>query len=324
MKKRLCKCLSHITIFVLVFSMICSVTVCKSIHVKAQEQSSIERVANVIGFDIDLNSKIDLHDKNDNIIAYFYKSNTIGYLIVNALTNKPIEYSNEINRNFFDDIEKKYYYDGPFAYYVEETATTIKGIKDETIDKSELSFVVEYNNFEANSFKKLDARALTQTTYTPRNYSYNPNYICASTASAILLMYYNDHVNTNYVPTAYESTGTGEKTVKYLVPYINPYNRGATIAEIKSGLNKYLKDRGLSQTATILASSEVQLPIGSNRPVIIGVKGHSKYKDHAMVAYGYNRYSEGTSTIYMLMVVDGWGSTGVYVDRDYCIGGVKI
>lgn len=30
------------------------------------------------------------------------------------------------------------------------------------------------------------------------------------------LMYYDEHVNDNYIPTAYESSGNGEKTVKYL------------------------------------------------------------------------------------------------------------
>lgn len=29
-------------------------------------------------------------------------------------------------------------------------------------------------------------------------------------------MYYDDHINDNYIPTAYESSDTREKTVKYL------------------------------------------------------------------------------------------------------------
>lgn len=292
--------------------------------VHAESPSTIETVADVIDFNIDLNSKIDLYDNNENIIAHFYQSQSMGYLIVDAITNRPIEYSNETNRDFFSNQEQKFYYGGPFMYFVEENETQLRGVMNEIIDKAELDFSVDSTEFNPNNMRKVETRALTRTTYTPRNYSYNPNYICASTASAILLMYYNDYVNQAYVPTSYESTGTGEKTVKYLVPYINPNNRGATISEIRTGLNKYLKDRGLTQSATTLAKSEVQLPIASNRPGIMLISNHPKYGNHAVVAYGYNRYVEGTDTIYMIMVVDGWGSTGVYVDRNYSTGGVRI
>lgn len=180
------------------------------------------------------------------------------------------------------------------------------------------------DNYNVDNITRMETRALTMTTYVFRTYSYNPNGICGSTAAAIFLMYYDDHINDNYIPTAYESSGTGEKTVKYLKNYIDGSTPGSSYSDMKSGLNNYLSTRGFSQTATILSTSNVLGPIGNNRPVIVGISGHPTYGNHWVIGYGYNRYVEGTTTTYMIVVSNGWGSTGVYINRTYCDGGVKI
>jgi hypothetical protein len=210
------------------------------------------------------------------------------------------------------------------CYYKELDNDSLINEKDEIILKNDLTSLELSNNFDVENITRMDTRTLTTISYVPRAYSYNPNGICGSTAAAIFLMYYDDHVNDNYIPSAYESSGTGEKTVKYLKGYIDGSTPGSTYSDMKSGLNKYLSIRGFSQSATILSTSNVLGPIGSNRPVIVGLAGHPKYGNHWVVGYGYNRYVEGTTTIYMIVVSDGWGKTGVYVNRTYCDGGVKI
>lgn len=305
-------------LLLLSFTMIISMT-----STNALVKSRIQTVASVLEFDIDLSSKINLYDKNDEVIAHLYKSNTNGYLIVNSITDKPIEYSNESNLNFFENTNLKYYYNGPCCYFVEE-GENIKDQSGTLYSKDYLTFSTNNKSFNVASFKKVQSRALTTISHVPRNYSYNESNICASTASAILLMYYNDYVNQNYVPAEYESSGTGQVTVNYVKQFVNQVSGGASLDQIEYGLNLYLDFHGFSNNVTRLSKNNVQSPIGANRPGLITVSGHPTYCSHVMVIYGYNRYVEGTDTIYMLLVVDGLGNTGVYVDRDYCTAGFRI
>lgn len=63
--------------------MIITVFSCVSVT-NAKMYTDIEKVLKVIGLDIDLNSKIDLYNENEEIITNYYLGVESGYLIVNA------------------------------------------------------------------------------------------------------------------------------------------------------------------------------------------------------------------------------------------------
>lgn len=293
-------------------------------NINANMITDIERISKIIGLNIDQTSKIDLYNENEEIIANYYSGVNNGYLIVNAQNNEPLEYSFENKIDFIEQETGKYYYAGLLNYYKRNDENTLINDKSNIILNEELQCINLTNTFDASSFIKQETRALTTISHVPRAYSYNPNGICGATAAAIFLMYYDDYVNESYVPTSYESSGTGKTTVNYISPYINNGNPGSTYNDMINGINKYLKARGFGQTATKLIKTSVQTPITSNRPVIVGLTGHPTYGEHWVVGYGYSRYVEGTETIYMIVVSDGWGNTGKYINRNYSDGGIKI
>lgn len=196
--------------------------------------------------------------------------------------------------------------------------------KSNIILNEEIECIELNDSFDVSSFTKQETRVLTTISYVPRVYSYNPNGICTTTATTIFLMYYDDHINDSYIPTAYEPNVTEQTTAKYIFLYINNGNYRSTYSQVINGINNYLKARGFSQSATKVAKTSVQSPIGNNRPVIVGLTDHPTYGEHWVVGNGYNRYVEGASTIYMVVVSDGLGNTGKYVNRDCSDGGIKI
>ncbi len=287
--------------------------------------SSIEKVANALNLEICVENRISLYNQNDKEVAYFYPGINNGYLIVDADTLKPIEFSHENSLDFFNDTKRKYYYGGPLNYFYEQGENIISST-GVSVKKQDLNFENKAKSFTVSNFEEINkARSSNiRISHVPRNYSYNPNGICGSTAAAILLMYYDDYVNDAYVASGYEVSGTGEKLIKMLVPYIDGSTPGSTASDMVSGLNKYLGSRGLSKSAKLLSKADIATPFSSNKPVLIDLDKHPTYKEHWVVGYGYNRYKEGTTTFRMYIVVNGWGKTGVYIDEDYCGRGVRI
>lgn len=292
-------------------------------HLHAAE--NIQKVSETLDLAICLEQQIPLYNQEEEIVAYYYPGAESGYLIVDAETWKPIEYSYNNKLSFFSNSERKYYYGGPFCYYF-EVGNQLKGRDGSLIEKSDLHFDNKAEDFSVSDFAKTTSRATQniRISHVPRNYTYNPNGICGSTAAAIFLMYYDDYVSDKYVDTAYEVSGTGEKIIKMLVPYIDGSSLGSTAADMVKGLNNYLSKKGFSKSAKQLSQSRIAEPLSSDRPVLIDLDRHPTYGEHWVVGYGYNTYREGSSTIRMYVVVNGWGDSAAYVDESYCGRGVRI
>lgn len=116
--------------------------------------------------------------------------------------------------------------------------------------------------------------------YSLLNYSYNPNGVCGSCAAAIFLRYWSDHINSKYVSSNLK-TSDGVKLIKYLIPYNEgkPYvdpninSPGTSPASLTSGIQNYLKGRGVTDTMHVepINFSRVSERISNNRPLIVGL-----------------------------------------------------
>ena len=293
--------------------------------VNSHALSSIEKVANTLDLEICVEDRITLYNQNDEEVAYFYPGIYTGYLIVDADTLKPIEFSPENSLDFFDNTQRKYYYGGPLNYFYEQDGNIISKT-GAVVEKQDLYFENKAKSFTVSNFEAINRTRSSniRISHVPRNYSYNPNGICGSTAVAILLMYYDDYISDSYVASNYEVSGTGEALIKMLVPYIDGFTPGSTANDMVSGLNLYLVSRGLSRNAQLLSKANIATPFSSDKPVLIDLDNHPTYGEHWVVGYGYNRYQDGATTFKMYIVVNGWGNSGVYIDEDYCGRGVRI
>ncbi|WP_354087050.1 C39 family peptidase [Clostridium algidicarnis] len=144
------------------------------------------------------------------------------------------------------------------------------------------------------------------------NYSYNPNGICGSTAAAMFLRYWDTWHNGNYVPSNLQ-TSNGEALIKRLVQYID----GSSPDELKDGIQSYLRSQGVNDYmySETYCNYRVQERIDNNKPFILGLTNHPTYNEHWVTAYGY--FVELGRFKYII-VNNGWGGSGVYINSSYC------
>lgn len=291
----------------------------------ASDSDNITKIENDLQIVIDRSSKIDLYGNDDNVIAEYYDLNSLGYIIVNKNNNDVIEYSTEDNNLFITNRDQKYYYGGPLNYFVKSA----DGVNLETIDTQEvISKEVAILQKTNESLKLPSTRSIPlqssftyKTAYNPRTYSYNPNGICGSTASAILLMYYRDHVSSAYVPSNL-ATSDGVALIKHLIKYIDGATPGANYYDMTSGLTNYLNTRNV-----IFRVQRLNIVEGANKlydgkkPIIVGTLNHPTYKDHWVVGYGFN---SSYGLVNYFIVNNGWGQNGININAGYVDGTIVI
>lgn len=158
------------------------------------------------------------------------------------------------------------------------------------------------------------------------NYSYNPNGICGSVASANLLQYYDDYKDDDFVDTELEYNEIGILSV--LIKKIEGIDNfvdetESSYLQICNGINDYLDDRNIDDYYAEYFkydSGVVTTSIKKNIPVILLVNGHSKYEDHWVVSYGYTQELGNVSVYY---IVDGWGNSSAALTElstiTYCV-----
>lgn len=287
-------------------------------------------------------SQMPLYDDSDNIVAYHFTLNNGGYIITNSDGSDFIEYSLEKQ----DDILKKnvkYYYSGPCSLYKKESNCMVENCyTNEVLQLSSIEFEIEPEadcNEEAafNLADEIISVGQTDTTvieegklkHSTKKYSYNPDGRCGAVAAAIFLRYYDDYVDTKYIQGSYK-TANGEKLINLLVDsYIGistDYSRMIT------GLNKYLSDRKIisrfhetkgKNSATVY--STVKTYIKNDKPLIVGLTNHPKYKEHWVVGIGYSTvYSKILGYGYVVIINDGWGNTGIRINNSYVDGCIYI
>lgn len=274
---------------------------------------------------IDQSSKINLYDKDDSIIAVYYKLEDIGYVIIDYNTSEIIEFSTESNNLFIKDSNNKYYYGGVLNYFI-ETSDENKILKidsNELVDKEAAVLCKnEKRKVTGKSLYTLPLNVTFETAYKPRLYDTNQVGICGSTAAAIILAYYFDHISPAYVlPNLI--TSDGYNLTYHMVPYIDgapPY--GSNYYDMVNGLNSYLRNQGLLAVAKILNVVQGADHMYTYRvPVIAGVPKHPTYQEHWVVAYGF-RCNNALISYYI--VNNGWGQNGINISSNYLDGAVPV
>lgn len=152
------------------------------------------------------------------------------------------------------------------------------------------------------------------------NYDYNPNGICGSVSAAIILQYYDDYLDDNILPEEYENNEI--LTISKIMPYIDHINNftaegGSDVFDMTNGLNSYLGDNNINSksfTYKNFSTSTYKSCIKSNKPVIIDLDEHPKYKEHWVVGYGY--YIEQRKLTHIICL-DGWGNNYVLIPISY-------
>lgn len=282
----------------------------------------------------EIKDKIPLYDLDDNVTAYMITLSPVGYIIYNH--DEIIESSHTLD---YQITKQKIYYCGPLSMFELQGDCAYRNlISSEVSNFSELQLLEQ-------SFKSLSLKEDTdlkstffaedsivpctvsnyKLPYLPRTYSYNPDGRCGSVALAITLMYYDDHIDSNVVPSWISSAdNTGEYFSTLLKPHVEDIDSsyGSTTSELQRGANWYFSYRGINSqySATALYNttfSRYRAIIDTNRPVIVDLNAHPTYKEHWVVGYGYYYQSSGSAERCLIIANDGWGNNGREISYKY-------
>lgn len=287
-----------------------------------------------------------LYSKTNFSVATYLEFSPTGYMIIDNVSGLPIEFSEDKIVSFISTAVERVYYEGPLEYYIKD----LTGYNNNFGNKYNIkTFESKYTNnfkeyFSNNVVNKSKGLSSTYSDlYIPGyslmpNYSYNPNGICGSTAAAMLLMYHDKYSNNYYVPSYLESSN-GISLIEHLVPFIDGTVPGSTMADALNGLNGYLNDQAFLGTAN--STSNYILSKGA---AMIDLTDKSSYGQHWVVAYGIRQYYNidplsttkitsktdtdiqinNVPTYSTVIVVDGGGSKGVFIDRQYIEGALYL
>lgn len=227
-------------------------------------------------------------------------------------------------------------YNGLLEYYIKEKAT---GTYTHRYSKDKFKrngFLGVYRN-ERKPYKRSTSKAILGQTSKAATGTYLPGtlrkwacttpdqttYYCGVTASAIMLMYYQEYRGSTitYVATADRSrnalcgklvsTGCLINAGMQMDGIVN----GGTEAGVKyTGLKKYFGTY-IAQAVTAPSTASysfngIKSKIDSNKPVMVGTfDSHPQIKsNHALVVHGY------CASVPQLIVNDGWGHNDVWIN----------
>lgn len=169
------------------------------------------------------------------------------------------------------------------------------------------------NTTPVTSYDLLNTSAATPVTIpgTVPNYSYNPNGICGSTATAMMLRYLDIYFPSDYVPASLE-TSDGIALINYLVPYL--HDPGSYLGELWGGIIDYLRSQNINDYVVwdVAVMGLIINVVSNSHPYVLGLHQHPKYSEHWVTGYGYYNATTGYA-----IVNDGWGSTYVFIDLSY-------
>lgn len=301
------------------------------------------------GFSIEVSSRIDLYDYNNEQCAVYFKQKDGGYIILDSTTMEIIEFSNGYDPTNYDINEKKQLYLGPTQYY-EETNNGF--LRDKNINrkcnfqKSDIKESCQNktsssgNYIDGSSYSVAvgnvylsDMNTLSNSTVLVDN---NINGTCGSTAATILFLYYYDYIDSKYITRA-ERANFNNLTLK-LISYIEPNCGGTSYSELKKGINKFLADRNLSENCKYITNvnilfsviNKIESYIDADKPCIVGLKSSTPtYGAHWVVATGYATYiwDKPDSTLpceRFVQINDGWGNDNIWINTKYIDGTIYL
>ncbi|PJI10090.1 MULTISPECIES: C39 family peptidase [Clostridium] len=284
-----------------------------------------------------LNNSIVLYSFQGDKQALFFSSNSSGYIIINLSNRKVIEFSPKKNNKFILDRDKKYFYNGPLAYFEEDNNEIIDCKTKQRIGLLKDLKKVYYQNMpNKDSIKSFKSNLGSDNeTYTLKNklphYEYNPDGRCVITAATMLLAYYakywnayNDYVSVDNL--THECNFSDE--LLYYVTGVTRLenNKGIYIGSLLDGIKKYLIE---CQHASNIMNftfisyfnindyrSLITRVIKEDKPIILGLSAMKPYctkLGHAVTAWGYCNINSNE----FFMIDDGWGNDFTYADPTY-------
>lgn len=345
--------------------------------IKAHEDDSILHITDNLAVNTD--SIEPLYNTTDELIAYYFEGNQ-GYAII-GVDGTIIEFSdNGKIHNFDNQDSQKSYYLGVGEYFIEtDDKNTIADIfSDEEIKKDEgqniqikpestfkskkeqdivevndknMSATITYpdghkdpkgrKQYTSTTYNSLTLDSKANLPYNTRYFSYNTDGTCGSTASAIMMYYYYDHIGKSYI-TNHSYIGTTDQKQKAFVNHfktlLGDNGSGTGFSDVKNGINSYLSEVGKSKDCTyitdanVLSSviSKIKSCINNKKPCIIDLDAEPTYGEHWVVGVGYASYygivnGRNRGYVHFVKVNNGWYDSSaksiVYVNYKH-VGGL--
>ena len=167
-------------------------------------------------------------------------------------------------------------------------------------------------------------RRLLRNIVVSKSPCYSQNGICGTISSAVMLAYYDDYVNNNYVPasirTQYSSSPGSLITTLY--SYIDALHPNGTLpSHLNAGIYNFLSNHSYVSTGhqsfytTGGTWSIAKNEINAGYPLCIGLVGAlgSIYGNHWVVAYQYLETGNISTRMYKCVDVIGSYTAAVYV-----------
>lgn len=110
--------------------------------------------------------------------------------------------------------------------------------------------------------------------------------------------------------------------IKTLVPYIDGSSPGSSYSDMVNGLTRYLNTRSV-----VFKVEKLTITAGANKlydrglPIIVGTTNDPTYKNHWVVAYGFN---SSYGLVKYFIVNNGWGQNGININIGYVDGTITI
>ncbi len=320
------------------------------ISVETIEENMNLYISDVLQEDNEIVSYIPMYDTDNQVNAYCFFLSPCGYIITD-LNGSIVEANFEHSKNYdlLQEVSNKaIYYSGPYSYYLLDNDGNLcdlisnRVLSTEYVEQSMDAFSEKANKSNVNnaSTMSVSPRNITfryDLTYPLRTIEYNPNGVCASTAAAIVLYYYDDYKNSNAITNEFQDS-TGESLIVYLSTLINGIPpQSATVRQIRNGLLMYFAEQQLSNvysatyagvsidttsstTINQTISDEFSLFVSliqNDNPIIVLFNAGigETYDEHFLVIHGLLQDVSGGE--YYAYLNDGWGSNNVMLNLKY-------
>ncbi|ADL08757.1 C39 family peptidase [Thermosediminibacter oceani] len=282
------------------------------------EKEYAELFLSKIGHPSTVSNPIQLKNIDGKLEALCFTIDNGGYLIIN-INDLSIPELSFKNQSPFKNLNGTYIYNGPLAYF-EKVGEDLISLKSGQVVKNKFKF--KYYKDKIDKIKKLNdlkqeisIQGITIEKYLsiPLHTWYKPGGYCGSIAGAIVMMFYDEAVNDNYVDSNLEN----ENLIDFMIPYIDGSEPGSSTSDLTNGLTAYLRVRNFSNTAISTSSysfSTIKTKINNNRPIIIDTDNDPTYNEHWIIAHGY--YVHGNNIDKYVIVNDGWGNNDVWLEAD--------
>jgi hypothetical protein len=325
------KCMKKVflsCIFVIAFAFIFNSGVLATRFMGDDSENHAKNFLKMYGSYEKIQNEKELYNLNNELEAVVFdviSEEGSGYIIVNLNDMSIPEFSFK-NLNPYDKVKNsKCFYNGALEYYFlnGEKICDIKNGMEIGNDKKHIYHRAKKLNLDVvnNNVENVISRRPTNR-YTEVDGSlkkWDTDHYCGVDAMAILLMYFDDYYEDDFVDRELEDD---DELTDYLIENEYIKDAGTRARELEKGLESYIEDQEYEDDYSVNSRSydfyKLTRKIDKNKPVIVGVLESSSYfsANHWVIAYGYVENDDGDDYI---VVNDGHRHDDVYLldDRDY-------